>query len=377
MLVLRVVVALAGVALVATTLSAAVRTVVVPRAEQVWLNRFLFRNVRKVFALFARDVHTYERRDRVMARFAPTALMLLPFAWAAGVIAGFTALFWGLDGGSVADAFVLSGSSMTTLGFEHPNQHPQLLLCVLEALVGLGLIALLISFLPTMYAAFSRREAIVAKLYMRAGDNAGNADPATFLIRQCRVNNLERLEPLWVEWEQWFTEIGESQVTFPALNWFRSPSSHRSWITGAGIALDSASLHLAVLDVPRDASAAVMVRAGFLALREIGDYFHLPYARDPAPDDPISIERSEFDAVVDLMAAEGVPIVADRDQAWRDFAGWRVNYDEVLLRLADTLFAPYQPWVSDRGPSPVARPGRLRAGMRRRSAADPTNGADR
>ena len=34
--------------------------------------------------------------------------------------------------------------------------------------------------------------------------------------------------------------------------------------------------------------------------------------------------------VVELQAA-GLPLKADLDQAWRDFAGWRVNYDTVLI----------------------------------------------
>ena len=44
-----------------------------------------------------------------------------------------------------------------------------------------------------------------------------------------------------------------------------------------------------------------------------------------------------------------MPIKADRDQAWLDFAGWRVNYDTVLLELADLTDAPYAMWSSDRG----------------------------
>jgi hypothetical protein len=39
---------------------------------------------------------------------------------------------------------------------------------------------------------------------------------------------------------------------------------------------------------------------------------------------------------------------ADQEQAWRDFNGWRVNYDEVLLQLAAMTMAPYAPWSSDR-----------------------------
>jgi len=46
-----------------------------------------------------------------------------------------------------------------------------------------------------------------------------------------------------------------------------------------------------------------------------------------------------------------VPLVADRDQAWRDFAGWRVNYDAVLVGLCDLVMAPPAPWSSDRAPA--------------------------
>ena len=44
----------------------------------------------------------------------------------------------------------------------------------------------------------------------------------------------------------------------------------------------------------------------------------------------------------------GVPLKADRDQAWRDFAGWRVNYDTVLLGLTVLTDAPQAPWSTDR-----------------------------
>jgi hypothetical protein len=43
--------------------------------------------------------------------------------------------------------------------------------------------------------------------------------------------------------------------------------------------------------------------------------------------DPITITRDEFDEAYDRLSGEGVPLKADRDHAWVDFAGWRVNYD--------------------------------------------------
>ena len=92
------------------------------------------------------------------------------------------------------------------------------------------------------------------------------------------------------------------------------------------------------------------IRSGYLALREVAGFFGYDYDDSPAPDDPISVTRDEFDEVCTALIEAGVPVHADHDQAWRDFAGWRVNYDRVLITLAGFVMAPYAPWVSDRSP---------------------------
>ena len=46
----------------------------------------------------------------------------------------------------------------------------------------------------------------------------------------------------------------------------------------------------------------------------------------------------------------------DREQAWQDFGGWRVNYDVPLVALAGLTMAPVAPWSSDRGIAPVRAP---------------------
>ena len=109
------------------------------------------------------------------------------------------------------------------------------------------------------------------------------------------------------------------------------------------------------------------IRSGYVALRSIARFFGIPYDADPAPTDPISIDRSEFDKVIAQLEAAGVPLKADHDQAWRDFAGWRVNYDALLLAIAGFLVAPYGKWSSDRSPVQIHRPPigrRARAAMR-------------
>ena len=351
MVVVEVVVGILGGVVVLAVLASAVRTVVVPRGERVLISRFVFVGIRHLFRLGVRRARTDHEVDAVMARYAPFALMVLPFAWAVAIMGGFAAVFWSLHVRPLRDAVVLSGSSLTTLGFRSTNDLPTLLLAVLEALIGLGLIALLISFLPTMYGHFSRREATVSRFFMRSNDPEGYASPATLLIRAHAVDALDEMGELWEEWERWFVELEETHTSFPALAFFRSPSPERSWVTGAGMALDTAALYVSAVDRPWTPRAPLMIRSGFLALRRVADFFAISYDPDPAPGDAISVGRDEFDAVFDRLAAAGLPMRADRDAAWHDFVGWRVNYDTVLLALCGLTLAPPAPWSSDRAPS--------------------------
>jgi hypothetical protein len=199
-----------------------------------------------------------------------------------------------------------------------------------------------------MYGAFQRREAVVNMLDVRAGSPPSAVE---LVERYHSLHRFDRLRNLWETWEVWFAEVEESHTSLPALVFFRSPRPEHSWVTAAGAVLDSGAFVLAALDIPTDPEANLCVRAGYGCLRHIADYFGIEYDPDPSPDDPISITRGEFDEAWERLADMGVPLKKDRDQAWRDFAGWRVNYDVPLLELAELTMAPYAPWSSDRGPA--------------------------
>ena len=195
--------------------------------------------------------------------------------------------------GSVREDLTSSGSALLTLGFEQPDSLPTTFLAFSEAIIGLTLVALLITYLPSLYSAFSARESEVALLEVRAG-----APPSG-------VAMIER---------------------FARINWVGGLSS--VW------------------------------RAGYIALRRIAGFFGTEVNNDPQPDDPISVSRDEFDGAYDRLVAVGLTVKPDREQAWKDFCGWRVNYDHVLLSLASLTMAPYAPWSSDR--SSTFRPRVLR-----------------
>lgn len=347
MLVLRIVVFILGLALVGGTLLSAIRSFVLPRSAPEALTRLVFLGMRRLFDLWLWRTTAYLDRDRVMALYAPFSLLVLPAVWLTLVALGYACMFWALGVAPLRAAFTLSGSSLLTLGFATADNMPKTLLVFSEATIGLILVALLISYLPTMYSAFSRREATVTMLEVRAG-----SPPSAYemIARFHRLNRLDHFSDLWITWETWFVELEESHTSLPTLAFFRSPQPDRSWITAAGAVLDASALAITVLDMPHDPQADICIRAGFLALRRIADFFGIPYETNPQPTDPISIARSEFDALYDRLDDAGVPLKRDRDLAWRSFAGWRVNYDTTLLTLASLVEAPEAPWISDRAP---------------------------
>lgn len=343
----------AGVVAIFVVLDAALRTFVLPRGESVLFTHLVFRSVRQVLTVFARPNRSFEARDRVMAMYAPLALLAFP-AVALVVIFGAYACFYEVsEAVDWRTALETSGSSLFTLGFVRPHGLGSSFIAFSEAAIGLGLLAVLIAYLPTIYSSFSRRETMVTELSVRAGTPP---TPWRFLELAHRAGYLDELDPVWQEWMRWFAELSETHTSLAALPFFRSPNPNRSWITSAGTVLDSAALRLSALDMPFTPAAGLCIRSGFLALREIAGFFAFEHDADPKPDDPISVAREEFDDVCDKLAAAGVPIRADRDTAWRAYAGWRVNYDRVLLALCTLVMAPYAPWSSDRSPrSPLRR----------------------
>ncbi len=171
------------------------------------------------------------------------------------------------------------------------------------------------------------------------------------LIRYHRIEEPGyRLNTLWQNWETWFVDVEETHTTFSVLPFFRSPLPEQSWVTAAGTLLDAASMWVAAIEHPLDPDAQLCIRAGTLALRRIAELHKIPFDAEPAPDDPISVDRFEWDAAFDELVEAGLGVVSDREEAWTAWRGWRVNYDAVLLNLARLIEAPPAPWVSDRSP---------------------------
>ena len=338
---LRILTGLGGVMLIVITLSAAIRSFVLPRNEVVRMNVWVFQSFRYVFDVAARLANSYERRDKIMAHYAPVALVALPVVWEALVSLGYTAIFWALGEGSWTRCYQLSCSSLLTLGSETTDRAGIKALTYSEATLGLLLLTLLLSYLPTIYQAFARREATVALLELRAGTPSTAACLLGWLNYDGSVQNDD---PMWVEWERWFVEIEESHTSLPILSFFRSPQPGRSWVTSGALILDAAVLLFAAVEGPRPRQVEITFKAGCLALNRVYRFFNTKTRTQPVKltpeDETADSDRAAFDQACADLAAQGLTLVADRDAAWAQYRELRTRYVPALNFLAVLTMAP-------------------------------------
>jgi hypothetical protein len=98
------------------------------------------------------------RRERIFASGAPTYLFTLLVCWIICLYVAYTLMLLLFAHGSVDFALRLSGSSLFTLGFADPAGAAPYGIVFAAAISGLGVIALMIGYMPTLYAAYNRRE---------------------------------------------------------------------------------------------------------------------------------------------------------------------------------------------------------------------------
>jgi hypothetical protein len=343
----RVIVAVLGLCGVGAVLGSVLRSVVLPRAVPARLARAAFLAVRRLLLLRLRLTgrSDYRTRDRIFALQAPLGLFAQLFTWAALIFLCFAALFWSasathINAASISRALQQSGSAMFTLGFDTPRGLGRELLAFGAAGVGLTLLALVIGYLPTLYGAFSRREAVITKLVVRTGVPPTGV---ALLSSSWELGRFDLLEEVWNGWEDWFIDVGETHTTFPQLTFFRSPRPHNHWVLATEAVLDGAGLFMTVCDVPRQSRSELCLHAGTHALISIADYLGIPH-RPPEPGAEITLSLDQFDAARSALKAAGVPVRDDRDASWAAFRSLRARYEPLLAVLGGMTDAPRSDW---------------------------------
>jgi hypothetical protein len=354
-----------GAVLVASVLVSALETVVLPRNSFTRIARVTFAVTNRILV---HDGRNRARSTHLRGLYAPVALVSLPLVWMLSVIVGFGLIFWGVDSGTWQHSFEISGSSVTTLGFSAPTGSARTWITFVEAIIGLGLVALLISYLPTIYAAHHDREKGIRTLKPFAGTPSSGVD---LLLNLNRFHALDNAD-LWRTASTWLLELDQTHCSFPALCYFPESDDTQSWVASVGSLLDAGALLLSASGIRLTGDSTVMHQGPMVVLAngvptviEVGRAAGLPIGPpvplvqlvpDEAGDIPdISVTREEYlDALDRLDEVVSVP-EDERQAAWARFAAVRSAYDQALRGLAGLTMALPAPWTTDR-PAVVARP---------------------
>lgn len=342
---------IAGVAILAGTSLDVVGTLVIPRSFKSRLSRLVGAASRAVLRFPARLIKRYETLDAIEAWTGPAILLFRLAVWVGLLLTGFAFMLLPAVHGSFGRAYTQAGSSMFTLGYSAPVSPGSTIIDYAAAYSGLLVIALQIGYLPTLYAAFNRRETEVTILVSRAGTPAWGPElllRTRFGIPQDGEVG-ELLDDLFTRWERWSAEVAESHTTYPTLIWLRSPQPYKHWLIAQLAILDAAALHLSLAPAtdPR-MSARLCLRAGFDMLRDVANALGLSFDPDPDPDHDLVLTYAEFEIAVEQLKSVGYPCEVTAQEAWPHFRGWRVNYESLAYSLGWSINAPAAKWSGPR-----------------------------
>jgi hypothetical protein len=276
--------------------------------------------------------------------FGPLSVFGLVGVWAAGLIVGFGVLHWALGtdlkgaDGRLSAYLYFSATTFFTLGYGDlvPAGAAARALSVLEAGLGYVFLAVIISYLPVLYQAFSRREITIALLDARGGSPPSAGE----LLRRLGEAG-SRPCPFLVEWERWAAELLESHLSFPMLSYYRSQHENQSWLAALTTILDTAALLLA----GGGGSDRYQARLTFAIARHAAVDLALVFGTPPRPPQPDRLPEAELARLRESLRGAGLRL-GDGPEAARALAELRGLYEPFVNALAgyfELALPPFQP----------------------------------
>jgi hypothetical protein len=347
----RILAAVVGVFLIAIDCISLVGTLIVPRPVGGRLMAYVDRLNHAGFQLITAPVKSYLRRDRILAAEAATLLICQLLAWLLVAYIGFGLLLWPFMHVGVTLSFDNAGPAFWFSGDFVENGAAVRVILYAAALIGLVTVTLQIAYLPTLYSAFNRRETDVALLNARAGVPSWGPEllARTHYALGSGASTINTLPDLYDQWERWAADISESHTTYLPLVRFRSPRPLSSWVTSLLAVLDSAAMYLSLSpEAAPTVAARLCLRGGFQCFTEVARALgeQVPEMADPARG--ISLTYEEFLEGIATLEKVNFPIERKPADAWPDYVGWRVNYEQAAYAVAKAVDAVPALWSGPR-----------------------------
>ena len=246
----------------------------------------------------------------------------------------------------------LSGVTFLTLGFGDITATSGFgrFLSVLEAGVGFGFLAIVISYLPVLYQSFSRREVTICMLDARAGSPPTSAE---LLHRYAESNNMEELCELLKEYERWAAELLESYLSYPILAYYRSQHDQQSWLSAMVAILDTcALLRLRFAGSPEWKSKLEwQAYLTFAMARHTLIDLALILFEKPQAEIPERLNDRDWMRLNATLQGVGIPLASTDEETRAQLAEMRHQYEPYAYRLAQRLFLELPPWITEEATS--------------------------
>ena len=206
-----------GIGLVLATLTDALGTLVVARgmAGRWRPTRHFYRVTWRLWRFVGRRLH--RRREGFLSAYAPLTLLSLLGLWLVGLLLGWALIYLAGEASLTGDSgfgslVYYSGTCLFTLGFGDilAQTGPLRIAALAEAATGVATMALAISYLPVLYAAYGRRESQLLTLDDPSGERI---QPTALILIWAPDGDTERLYRRFGEWERWTADILESHVS--------------------------------------------------------------------------------------------------------------------------------------------------------------------
>ena len=331
-------------------------TIVVPRPSPGWfrLGRYVVRGLWRLVR-FAGRRPGGQTRDTLLGLFAPAATLVLLVTWLATLVVAYGLVLFALkdqlrpEPSDLGTAIYYAATSILTLGSgEIVAVGPVArVVVVVAAASGLGVVALVVTFLFSLYGSYQRREVQVVSLQAAAG-----APPSAVQLLETygRLDLRGRLPGLFIEWERWAAEVLDTHVAYPLLGFFRSSHDNLSWISALGTVLDAASLVLTTTrDVPRG-EAELFRRVGSHLVEDITNLgfqsnvsARLGAGNGAGPVED-GVDRAAFEEAWVHLREAGYEMTPVED-AWQAFAAARTEYSGRLEAMARYWATPTNSWL--------------------------------
>lgn len=341
--------ALVGVALILTVLIDAFETTILPRrvTHRFRFARFFLHNTWVAWRAVALRLPAGKWRESFLSVFGPLALLGLLAAWVLVQISGFAILYAALGmalhthDGDVTfwTYFYMSGITFFTLGYGDVTPAAPLgqALATVEAGLGFGFLAIIISYLPVIYSVYSRREALIGLLDARAGSPPSAAE---FLTRIARAGGLASLDTILAEWEQWSAELLESHLSFPMVGLYRSQHDNQSWLAALTMILDTCALLLVAVKGPHRYRAQLTFAVARHAAVDLALVVQCP----PVAPDPDRLPAQQCQQLRDALRAAGLDLNAGPTVTSR-LGELRGMYEGFVNGLAQRFLFRLPPFV--------------------------------